>query len=77
MNIAGFPTDTQERLAVDSSTVDLDRLARENSVKNSIAITEMEGGQPSAYCREQLNQFADGNISVTEMRDRVVRNASR
>jgi hypothetical protein len=51
--------------------------ARENSVKNSIAITEMEGGQPSTYCREQLDQFADGRISVTEMRDRVVRNASR
>jgi hypothetical protein len=43
----------------------------------NLAITEMEGGQPSAYCREQLSLFADGEISVTEMRDRVVRNASR
>ena len=77
MNIAGFPTDTQERLAVDTSTADLDRSSRENSVRNSIAITEMEGGHPSAYCREQLGLFADGKISVTEMRDRVVRNASR
>jgi len=79
MNVARFPTleDTQERLAVDTSTADLDRSSRENSVRNSIAITEMEGGQPSAYCREQLGLFADGKISVTEMRDRVVRNASR
>jgi hypothetical protein len=37
----------------------------------------MEGGQPSAYCREQLGLFPDGNISITEMRDRVVLNASR
>jgi len=36
----------------------------------------MEGGQPSAYCREQLGLFADGKISATEMRDRVVFNAS-
>jgi Antitoxin VbhA len=79
MNIAGFPTvgDTRERPAADAPTIDQDRLARENSVKNSIAITEMEGGQPSAYCREQPDQFADGRISITEMRDRVVRNASR
>ena len=79
MKVVGSPTleDTQERLAVDTSTADLDRSSRENSVRNSIAITEMEGGQPSAFCREQLGLFADGKISVTEMRDRVIRNASR
>jgi hypothetical protein len=38
----------QERLAVDTSMAGLDRSSRENSVRNSIAITEMEGGQPSA-----------------------------
>jgi hypothetical protein len=77
--VARFPIlkDTQERLAVDTPTTDLDRSSRDNSVRNSIAITEMEGGQPSAYCREQLGLFADGKISVTEMRDRVVLNASR
>jgi hypothetical protein len=77
--VAGFQTleDTQERLAVNTPTADLDRSSRDNSVRNSIAITEMEGGQPSAYCREQLGLFADGKISVTEMRDRVVLNASR
>jgi hypothetical protein len=77
--VAGFPTleETQEPLAVDTPTADLDRSLRDNSVRNSIAITEMEGGQPSAYCREQLGLFADGKISVTEMRDRIVLNASR
>ncbi len=77
--MTGFPTleDTQERLPVDTSTVDLDRVARGNSVKNAIAITEMEGGQPSAYCREQLALFEAGEISVTEMCDRVVSYASR
>jgi hypothetical protein len=60
-----------------ASPVDLDLIARRNSVRNSIAITVMEGGQPSAYCREQLGLFEAGKISVTEMRDRVVRNAGR
>jgi hypothetical protein len=38
---------------------------------------DMEGGRPSAYCLEQLGLFEAGEISVSEMRDRVVRNASR
>jgi len=57
----GFPTleGAQDRLSVDTPTLDadLDRVARGNSVKNAVAITEMEGGQPSAYCREQLALF--------------------
>lgn len=79
MNMTGFPTldDTHRRLNVDTSAVDLDQVARWNSVANAVAITEMEGGQPSAYCREQLGLFETGKISVTEMRDRVVSNASR
>jgi hypothetical protein len=76
MNGTGFPT-LDDRLDVDNSTADLDRISREKSVRNSIAITEMEGGQPSDYCRKQLGLFESGKISVTEMRDRVVRNASR
>jgi hypothetical protein len=35
----------------------------------------MEGGQPSAYCREQLALFEASEISAAEMRDRVIRNA--
>jgi hypothetical protein len=46
--------------------------ARRASVLNAVAITEMEGGRPSAYCREQLGLFEAG-----EMRDRVVRHAMR
>ena len=76
MNVAGFPT-LDDTLDADTLTADLDRISRGNSVRNSIAITEMEGGQPSAYCREQLELFEAGKISVTEMRDRVIRNASR
>jgi hypothetical protein len=44
-------------------------------VKNAVAITRMEGGQPSAYCLEQLALFEAGEISATEMRDRVIRRA--
>jgi Antitoxin VbhA len=76
MTVAGFPT-LDDTLDADTSTADLDHISRENCVRNSIAITEMEGGQPSAYCREQLELFEAGTISVTEMRDRVIRNASR
>jgi hypothetical protein len=55
-----------------------DRTAREEAVKNAIAITEQEGGgQPSDYCRAQLALFVAGEISVREMADRVVANASR
>jgi hypothetical protein len=80
-NMPGFPTleGAQDRLSVDTPTLDadLDRVARGNSVKNAVAITEMEGGQPSAYCREQLALFEAGEISVNEMCERVVRYASR
>jgi hypothetical protein len=44
-----------------------DRTAREEAVKNAVAITEQEGGAPSAYYREQLDRFIAGEISVREM----------
>jgi hypothetical protein len=46
-------------------------------VKNAIAICRMEGAEPSRYCLEQLALSEAGEISATEMRDRVVRNAAR
>jgi len=49
---------------------DPERQARVKIVKN--AINRMEGGQPSAYCLEQLALFEAGEISATEMRDRVI-----
>jgi hypothetical protein len=55
----------------------LDREARAKSVKNALVITRMEGGQPSEYCLKQLALFEAGEISATEMRDRVIRNAAR
>jgi hypothetical protein len=77
MNIAGFPSldETQERLPVDTHAPDLDRMSRADSVRNAVAITRMEGGQSSAYCREQLALFEAGEISAAEMRDRVISNA--
>jgi hypothetical protein len=54
-----------------------DRTAREEAAKNAVAITQQEGGQPSEYCRTQLALFVAGEISVREMADRVVANASR
>jgi antitoxin VbhA-like protein len=54
-----------------------DRAARENAVKNAVAITQQEGGEPSAYCSAQLALFVAGEISAREMADRVVANASR
>jgi hypothetical protein len=53
----------------------VDREARAKSVKNALA--RMEGGQPSEYCLKQLGLFEAGEISATEMRDRVIRNAAR
>jgi Antitoxin VbhA len=54
---------------------DPERQARVKIVKNAVAITRMEGGQPSAYCLEQLALFEAGDISATEMRDWVIRRA--
>jgi hypothetical protein len=51
---------------------DPERQARVKTVKNAIAITRMEGGQPSANCLEQLALFEAGEISATELRDRVI-----
>jgi Antitoxin VbhA len=51
--------------------------AREEAVKNAVAITQQEGGEPSAYCSAQLALFVAGEITVREMADRVVAYASR
>jgi hypothetical protein len=59
------------------NTSDLDREARAKSVRNAVAITRMEGGQPSEYCLEQLALFEAGDISATEMRDRVISPAQK
>jgi hypothetical protein len=47
--------------------------ARADAVQNAVAITRMEGGEPSAFCQSQLDRFVAGEISATEMRDRVLR----
>jgi hypothetical protein len=56
---------------------DLDREARAESVRNAVAISRVEGGPPSGYCLEQLALFKAGDISPTEMRDRVIRHAQK
>ena len=43
------------------NTSDLDREARAKSVRNAVAITRMEGGQPSEHCLEQLALFEAGH----------------
>ncbi len=72
MNIAGFPSldETKERLPKD-----VERAARADSVRNAIAITMMEGGRPSAFCRELLSLYETGAISGAEMRERMLRKA--
>lgn len=72
MTIAGFPSldEIQDRLASDAGS-DVERAVRADSVRNAIAITEMEGGQPSAFCRELLSLYKAGEISGDEMRERM------
>jgi hypothetical protein len=53
------------------------RRRRQAVVRNAVAITAFEGGQPSPYAAEQLRLFVEGEITVEEMRDRVVKNTSR
>lgn len=47
--------------------------ARADSVRNAIAVTRLECGEPSAFCRKQLGRFVAGEISATETRDLVLR----
>ena len=70
---ARFPSrdEAQERQRNDA-TLDVERLKRADSVRNAIAITEMEGGQPSAFCRELLILYENGEISGAEMRKRML-----
>lgn len=56
---------------------EVDRRRRQDVVRNAVAITAFEGGQPSPYAAEQMRLFVEGEITVEEMRDRVVKNASR
>jgi putative SOS response-associated peptidase YedK len=46
-----------EHQVMNTSFSDRDREARANSVKNALAISRMEGGQPSEYCLKQLALF--------------------
>jgi hypothetical protein len=77
MNIAGFPPlgETQEHMPKDASASDLERKARADSIRNAIAITMMEGGQASAFCRALLALYEAGEISGAEMRERMLRKA--
>jgi hypothetical protein len=56
---------------------DPERRRRQKAVQNAVAITAIEGGAPSSYSAEQMRKFVAGEITVEEMRDRVVTNASR
>lgn len=48
-----------------------DRESRLNAAKNAIAITRLEGGEPSPFVQLQLNRFAAGLISAAELREAV------
>lgn len=50
-----------------------ERASRASAVRNAIAITRMEGGEPSAFCQELLALYVSGEISGTEMQRRMLR----
>jgi hypothetical protein len=77
MNIAGFPSldEAEERLPRETAALDIERVARANSIKNAIAITAMEGGSPSAFCLDLLSLYETGEISGAEMRKRMLEKA--
>jgi hypothetical protein len=76
MNITGFLSldETQERLPK-APAPDSERATRADSVRNAIAITQMEGGRPSAFGRDLLALYETGEISGAEMRERMLRKA--
>lgn len=50
-----------------------EKVARAKAVKNAIAITRMEGGEPSAFCLELLAFYVSGDITGAEMQERMLR----
>ncbi len=73
MTTAQFPSrDEAQKRQRNDATLDVERAKRADSVRNAIAITEMEGGQPSAFCRELLILYENGEISGAEMRKRIL-----
>jgi hypothetical protein len=48
---------------------------RASAVRNAIAITRMEGGEPSAFCLELVTLYVSGEISGAEMQKRMLRHA--
>ena len=55
---------------------EFERRQRDEAVRNAVAVSAFEGGEPSPYAAEQMRLFVDGEISVEEMRDRIVRHAT-
>jgi Antitoxin VbhA len=49
--------------------------SRASAVRNAIAITKMEGGEPSAFCQNLLALYVSGEISGAEMRESMIRKA--
>ena len=47
--------------------------SRAAAVRNAIAISRMEGGEPSAFCQELLALYVSGEIPGAEMRRRMLR----
>jgi hypothetical protein len=56
---------------------EVERIRRQAVVRNAVAISAFEGGAPSPYAVEQMLRFSALEITVEEMRDLVVRYASR
>jgi hypothetical protein len=48
-----------------------DRESRLNAARNAIAITRMEGREPSARVKELLDAWADGHMTTAEMRQAI------
>jgi hypothetical protein len=46
--------------------------SRASAVRNAIAITRMEGGEPSAFCLKLLGLYVSGEITGTQMRERML-----
>lgn len=60
---------------MNAMSLNMGSASRAAAVRNAIAITRMEGGEPSAFCLELLALYVAGEISGVEMRERMLRRA--
>ncbi|CAM3184103.1 antitoxin VbhA family protein [Filibacter tadaridae] len=53
------------------------RLVRQKLVEFAVGIAAIDGGKPSAFTQNLLNQYANGQVSSSELKQAIVEKYTR